>query len=66
MLQVDFCCPGLLGTYKQFFKHYEKPITKSREVGASADAVANGKVKAEEVSHVDGAVDCTLEADICS
>jgi DNA repair and recombination protein RAD54B len=48
--QVDFCCPGLLGTYKQFFKHYEKPITRSREVGASTETVENGRMKAEEVS----------------
>lgn len=48
--QVDFACPGLLGSYKQFNKHYEKPITRSREVGASAETVENGKMKAEEVS----------------
>jgi SNF2 family DNA or RNA helicase len=48
--QVDFTCPGLLGSYKQFNKHYEKPILKSREVGASPALIENGKMKAEEVS----------------
>ena len=48
--QVDFCCPSLLGVYKLFYKHYEKPILASREVGATKAIRENGQTKAEEVS----------------
>ena len=47
--EVDFTCPGLLGTYNQFAKHYEKPIMKSRTPGCPATALEDGRMRAEEV-----------------
>ena len=48
--QVNFACPGLLGTYPAFVKHYEKPIVKSRHVGCSEEALEDGRMRADEVN----------------
>lgn len=50
--QVEFCCPGLLSSYKLFYKHFEKPIIQSREVGATKAIVENGQMKAQEVGRL--------------
>ncbi|ORX34242.1 SNF2 family N-terminal domain-domain-containing protein [Kockovaella imperatae] len=49
---VDFTCPGLLGKYAQFVKHYERPIMKSRSVGCSEKALDEGKERAEELGQL--------------
>ncbi|ORY20670.1 SNF2 family N-terminal domain-domain-containing protein, partial [Naematelia encephala] len=49
---VDFCCPGILGSYNNFNKHYEKPIMKSRSPGCSTEAREEGQAKAEELSRL--------------
>lgn len=48
-VQVDFTCPGLLGTYAKFVKHYEKPIMKSRTPGCKGQALQDGRDRADEV-----------------
>ena len=46
---VNFACPGILHTYSMFNKRYEKPILKSRTVGCSKEALAEGEIRAKEV-----------------
>ncbi|WVQ71035.1 hypothetical protein IAR50_000560 [Cryptococcus sp. DSM 104548] len=47
---VNFACPGVLGKYTAFAKHYEKPILKSRTMNCSDKDVATGKARAEELA----------------
>lgn len=49
---VEFTCPGLLGTYSAFQKHYEKPILKGRQVGASKMLIEDSDMRMEEVSNL--------------
>ncbi|TYJ57577.1 hypothetical protein B9479_001659 [Cryptococcus floricola] len=47
---VNFACPGVLGKYAAFSKHYEKPILKSRTLNCPEKDVATGKARAEELA----------------
>lgn len=46
---VDFACPGVLGKYSAFAKHYEKPILKSRTPNCSVKDVELGRERANDV-----------------
>ncbi|KIR36992.1 hypothetical protein I352_00304 [Cryptococcus deuterogattii MMRL2647] len=47
---VDFACPGVLGKYSAFAKHYEKPILKSRTPNCSAKDVELGRERANDLA----------------
>ncbi|KAK8865771.1 hypothetical protein IAR55_000918 [Kwoniella newhampshirensis] len=47
---ANFACPGLLGQYTKFAKHYEKPIMRSRTPGCSTKELEEGKEKADELN----------------
>ncbi|KAA0164784.1 hypothetical protein FNF28_03671 [Cafeteria roenbergensis] len=49
---ANFCNPGVLGTPKQFHRHFESPILEAREPGASDAAVARSAVATEALSAV--------------
>ncbi|WVN85841.1 uncharacterized protein L203_100993 [Cryptococcus depauperatus CBS 7841] len=46
---VNFACPGVLGKYQAFAKHYEKPILKSRTPGCPAKDVELGRERADDL-----------------
>lgn len=46
---VNFACPGVLGKYSAFAKHYEKPILKSRTPNCSTKDVELGRERANDV-----------------
>ncbi|AFR93921.2 DNA repair and recombination protein RAD54B [Cryptococcus neoformans C23] len=47
---VNFACPGVLGKYSAFAKHYEKPILKSRTPNCSAKDVELGRERANDLA----------------
>ncbi|ADV21130.1 DNA repair protein, putative [Cryptococcus gattii WM276] len=47
---VDFACPGVLGKYSAFAKHYEKPILKSRTPNCSTKDVELGRERANDLA----------------
>nr|KIR48900.1 DNA repair and recombination protein RAD54B [Cryptococcus bacillisporus CA1280] len=47
---VDFACPGVLGKYSAFAKHYEKPILKSRTPNCSVKDVELGRERANDLA----------------
>ena len=53
-MMVDLINPGLLGTFKNFRKHFEEPILKSRQPGALEKdvekGIARGQVLAEDTN----------------
>ena len=46
---TEFVCPDLLGSRASFTREFEKPITKSRTVGCSEQALEDGKKQAAKV-----------------
>ncbi|WVQ85306.1 hypothetical protein IAT38_007471 [Cryptococcus sp. DSM 104549] len=47
---VNFACPGMLGKYAAFAKHYEKPILKSRAINCPAKDVELGRERADDLA----------------
>lgn len=50
MIQVNFVNPGILGTYKQFYRQFESPIVKGRAPGCKAEAREESQMRGQEVS----------------
>ena len=51
-MQVNFVNPGILGTYKQFFRQFESPIVKGRAPGCKAEAREESQMRGQEVSFI--------------
>src|SRR5436305_1304669 len=49
---VNFCNPGVLGTPKNFHRHYEAPILAGREPGASPEQRGRGAERSAELSAI--------------
>ncbi|WWD18049.1 hypothetical protein CI109_102496 [Kwoniella shandongensis] len=63
---ADFACPGLLGAYNKFVKHYEKPILKSRTPGCTAKELEVGKEKADALNDLSRQFVLRRTADVLS
>lgn len=49
---VDFCNPGVVGSYQEFRRKYERPILAAKEAGASAAELARAQDLQNELSTI--------------